>query len=231
MSSPSAAPWRAGLLALKANRVPAVIIPLFAVALVVVYYQVPALRSALAGLSALRAKIGPLYGILGTAFFGGLLPLAVLKLTPSTRRRYTPRQAAAVLLFWAWKGLEVYLWYALLALVFGDGGDLKTSLIKTLCDQLIFCPLWAVPLCATVFAAIERGSLSPVLADMRRPRWYSRVALPVLLTNLAIWIPSCTALFLLPPDLQQFLFNLVMCFFTLVMAHLSLGEKAEKLEN
>lgn len=217
------APWRAGLRALNANKLPALVLPLFALALVLCYYHIAPLRDAIDNLAALRQKLGRLdflYGIVGTALFGGLIPLAYLKISPATRNRYTPRQAAAVLAFWAWKGFEVYIWYALLTRVIGTASDLPTALLKMFCDQFVYCAIWAIPLVVVIFNTIDNG-LRPVLADMRQPRWYIRRVLPVLVTNLAIWIPSASIVFMLPVNLQQLLFNLVICFFTLLMSHMS----------
>ena len=226
MSAPFAAeteaPWKAGLRGARANLVPGIALQVFALALVLAYYWHAPTRDAFTKLTEFRASTGLLYGIVATAVFGGLLPALYLKLIPSTRSRYTTAQSLALVVFWAYKGFEVDLWYRILAATVGEGTDAGSVLLKMFLDQFVYCPIWAVPSLWFYFAWMERGfQLAPVLADIRRPRWYLRSVLPLLISNLGVWVPAVCIIYSLPTALQLPLFNLVLCFYTLLVAHLS----------
>ncbi len=62
--------------------------------------------------------------------------------------------------------------------------------------------------------------MSAVSADLRSGRWYSRRVLTPLISNLAVWLPAVTIIYSLPPALQLPMQNLVLVFFTLILAHL-----------
>ena len=69
--------------------------------------------------------------------------------------------------------------------------------------------------CATGF------SIRAVVADLRTPGWYGRTVLPTMITNTAVWIPAVAIIYALPTALQLPLQNLVLLFFTLLLAHLN----------
>ena len=60
-----------------------------------------------------------------------------------------------------------------------------------------------------------------VIADFRTPRWYARRALPMLLANIGVWLPLVCIIYALPTPLQLPLQNIVLCFFTLMLANMS----------
>jgi hypothetical protein len=69
--------------------------------------------------------------------------------------------------------------------------------------------------CATDFSAWA------VLADLRTSGWYYRSVLPTMITNIAVWVPAVAIIYALPTALQLPLQNLVLLFFTLLLAHLN----------
>jgi hypothetical protein len=54
-------------------------------------------------------------------------------------------------------------------------------------------------------------------------QWYRRKVLPVLISNLGVWVPTVCIIYALPTALQLPLQNLVLCFFTLLLAHVMPG--------
>ena len=54
-------------------------------------------------------------------------------------------------------------------------------------------------------------------ADFRTRGWYARTVLPTLIANFGVWVPAVAIIDALPTPLQ----NLVLCFFTLLLAHLN----------
>jgi hypothetical protein len=215
------APWHAGLRAARAHLVPGLVLQACAIMLVVAYYRYPPAHAALEALAAFRERTGWLYGIVATAIFGGVLPFAYMKLDPATRDRYTPAQGAFFLMFWAYKGFEVDLWYRVLNVVVGPGHGPAAVATKMFLDQFVYCPIWAVPSETLLFAWCEtRFDAARVKADFRAKGWYARRALPLLVGNLGVWLPAVCAIYALPLPLQLPLFNLVLCFFTLMLLHM-----------
>ncbi|HVU33086.1 MAG TPA: hypothetical protein VHE61_06605 [Opitutaceae bacterium] len=219
------APWRAGLRGARANLGAGLALQLAALALVLAYYRHAPTHAAVDALATLHRRAGIGFGIVSTGLFGGLIPFVYLRLRTSTRDRFTWSAGAALTAFWAYKGIEVDLWYRLLAYVVGEGHDARTIAIKTFLDQFVYCPAFAVPVTVLVYAWVEtRFSLRPVIADWRTGGWYRRQVLPVLISNLGVWVPAVCIIYALPTALQLPLQNLVLCFFTLLLAHVTARE-------
>ncbi|MEI7550820.1 MAG: hypothetical protein WCL24_00735 [Verrucomicrobiota bacterium] len=226
LASPSSpapeAPWRAGLRAGRANLVPGLVLWLVGLGLVVAYYRHAPTHAALERLTGLRDRLGLLFPILGTMICGGLLPILYLRRDPAVRPDYPLKHCAFLLLFWAYKGVEIELWYRLLARVVGPGTDGRTVAIKVVLDQAVYCPLWAVPVTVFSFAFTHAGlRLAPLVADFRAGGWYRRQILPTLVANAAIWVPVVCLVYSLPLSLQTLLFDLVLCFYILLVAHIT----------
>src|SRR5580698_1175742 len=221
-SSPPDTPWRSGLQGARANLVPGIALQIFAVLLVLGYYNVGRVHGALDALMAFSRAGGPVFGSLSTGLFGGFLPFLSPHYLPNagnSKPRYSWSQGLALTAFWAYKGLEVGYWYRLQAVICGSGHNPGTIAVKVFLDQFVYCPVLAVPLTVAVYQAVDARSLAAPLADLRVPGWYRRSVLPVLISNLGVWVPAVAAIYCLPTPLQLPLQNIVLCFYTLVVAH------------
>ena len=222
----SEAPWSAGLRSARANLIPGLILQLFALTLVLAYYHHAPTRALCERLASFRTEQGLIYSFFATSFFGGLLPCLYLRLSPATRARFDLKQNLLLLCFWAYKGVEVDLWYRLLVRMVGSGTDAHTVVIKMLLDQFITCPLFFVPVTVIVYAWNDTHfNTAAVISDLRTSGWYRRRVLPMLISNLGVWVPTVCIIYSLPSALQIPLFNLVLCFFTLLIAHLTRDQK------
>jgi hypothetical protein len=222
LTTPDQAPWKAGLRSARANLLPGLVLQAFALVIVLGYYFHAPTRDAFDSLGDLRTRLGVWFGVVSTGLFGGLLPLLYLKSARATRDLYTWKQGGILTLFWSYKGIEIAAWYALLARLVGPGNDIGTIAVKSLIDQFIYCPVWAIPTTAIFYLWCAAGfSPRAVLADLRAPRWYARSVLPMLLANLGVWLPLVCIIYALPTPLQLPLQNIVLCFFTLMLAHMS----------
>lgn len=221
-------PLRQSLRAARANLGPGLVLQAFALALLAAYTWHAPTRAALEGIARWRGEIGLPADMATTAFFGAALPWLVLQLRPSTRGRQTPAQTAGLAVFWAYKGVEVSLFYALQARVFGEGKDFATIALKTFADQFVYCPAFAVPVTWLVYTWIEhRYDARPLLADLRRPGWYARCCVPLLVATWGVWVPAVAVIYLLPTALQLPMQNIVLCFFTLLVTFLTSRRAAE----
>lgn len=216
------APWLVGLRGARANLVPGLILQAVALAIALAYYFHPPIQRALENLSAFRVSTGFAYSIVSTCIFGGVLPCLYLYAHPATRGRYDFAQCSALCAFWAYKGLEVDILYRVLAQTVGNDVTVQTVVTKMILDQFVYCPILAVPATVVVYAWIETHfDARAVWNDLRTPRWYQRRAIPLLVSNLGVWVPTVCIVYSLPSSLQIPLFNLVLCFFTLLLAHIS----------
>ena len=220
--SAAVSPLRASLLAARANLAPGLVLQAVAGAVVAGYYLHGPTRAALESLAAFRTEVGLPFALVSTSLFGAVIPFAVLRLSEATRARYTLGQMAALTLFWAYKGLEVSLFYALQARLFGEGRSVSVIVTKTAVDQFVYGPLLAAPLTWLVYAWVElRFDSRALLAELRRPGLYARSILPLLVTSWSVWVPAVVIIYLLPTALQLPLQNIVCCFFTLLVIYLT----------
>jgi hypothetical protein len=213
-------PWRSALRGARAHLGPGLVLQAGALGLVLAYYYCEPARALLTRLLELRRQTGFAFAVVSTGLFGGLLPFLYLRGGGRSPARYAWRQGLALTAFWAYKGFEVDLFYRILARTVGEGHDAGTILRKVAIDQFAYCPVFAVPVTVAVYEWVEsRFDGSAVWADWRAPQWYLRRTLPVLISNLGVWIPAVAIIYALPTPLQLPLQNLVLCFYTLVLAH------------
>lgn len=108
--------------------------------------------------------------------------------------------------------------------MFGEGHGISTLLAKTAFDEFVWTPFTSVPLTSLFFLWLGSGfSLERTVQTCRRG-FFRRVILPTLFSNWAVWIPTVTAIYAFPLDLQIFMLGLVSCFWMLVC--LQLGKRA-----
>jgi len=215
------APWRAGWRAGRANLVPGVALWLIGSVLVFAYYYHAPTHAALERLTELHARMGLTFSLLATMICGGLLPILYLRRDPAVRADYQLRNCLFLLAFWGYKGVEIELWYRLLAHVVGSDNSVRTIAIKGALDQFLYSPFFAVPLTVLVFSFNHAGlRFAPVLADVRAGGWFRRQVLPTVVANAALWIPMVCLVYALPLPLQTLLFDLALCFCILLIAHI-----------
>ncbi len=213
---------RQGLSAARANLIPGLLLQVVALALVFSYYYYPPVSSSLEGVMTLKKSMGVWFGIISTGICGGVIPYLILRFFGSLSARQSLSIGVLNTCFWAYKGLEIEIWYRILAGLFGYGHDTQTIILKTIADQLIYCPIFAVPLTMLAYTWGQLGfSFTRVIEDVRTPGWYSRRVLTPLISNLGVWLPSAAIVYSLPLPLQLPLQNIVLVFFTLLLAHLT----------
>ena len=223
-SSPTnEAPWRSGLRGARANLVPGAALVLASLVLVIGYYREPGVHRALSRLVEIRQSSGLGFGIVSTALFGAVLPLLYIRLGWRAKSRdpgYSAAQGLCLTAFWAYKGLEVDIWYRLQAHWIGSGHEAATIAVKVFTDQFVYCPVFAVPVTTAVYQLVRAWpDRAGFLADVRAPGWYRRRVLPVLIANAGVWIPAVAVIYALPTPLQLPLQNIVLCFYTLILVH------------
>ena len=208
------------LLALRHNLLPGIILQAIALGLVLAYFGWPAAEPVFDFFTELKNRYGLFYSLVATSIFGGVIPFLLLRLTGQIHG-HAGREFIFYTVLWALKGVEVDLFYRLQNHMFGTGHDFMTVLSKTLVDQFLYVTFWAAPFLALIFLWKDQG-FSLARARRKLTREFFTLQIPtVVISNWLIWIPAVSMIYLMPPSLQIPMFNLVLCFFVLLLAFLS----------
>ncbi len=206
---------------MRANLRPALALQGFALMLVFSYQAYSPARESFEAIARLKVEWGYTFSALSTALFGGVVPFVVLWVRGDIPVARAAKYLTFYVSFWLWKGVEVDAFYRAQALVFGEQADALTIATKTAVDQFVYNPLWAAPT-QTVFFLWKDCDFS--LAECRRAlarESASRRVLSVLLSTWVVWIPAVAVVYSLPSPLQLPLFNLVLCFWCLLLSFVS----------
>ncbi|RYY73640.1 MAG: hypothetical protein EOO52_16630 [Gammaproteobacteria bacterium] len=208
--------------ALKQNLLPGLVLQCFALAIVLIYFFVPASQPVYAWFGILKHLYGYGYSFVATAVFGGLIPFLYLYATDRLdKTRSYLGLLAFYLIFWGLKGIEVDYFYQLQGQWFGYENTVQTIVLKAAVDQFCYSAFWAAPSITIVYLWVECGY------DFRKwinamDRKFFCVKIPtVILSNWMVWIPAVSIVYSMPQDLQIPLFNLVLCFWVLILAVLN----------
>lgn len=198
------------------NLLPGIFLWIMAITICVSYYFLPAAQPVFEAVAALKVKYGIVYSSCATAIFGGLIPFLYFVATKQTGKSPVA-ELVFYLVFWGIKGVEVDLFYRLQGMIFGTDNSLSTVVIKTFVDQGFYAPFWAVPTIAIAYLFKESGfKIKPCLKQIDKQ--FITLTIPtIVLSNVIVWLPSVTIIYLMPSNLQVPLFNLVQCFFALLL--------------
>lgn len=210
-----------GLIGLKRNLLPGLILQTCALLIVLGYAFVPPFHGVLDGIGVLKARYGYAYSAISTAVFGGVIPFLVLVATKQVPKGRALGELAFYLCFWLWKGAEVDALYRLQGLVFGNAATLGTIAAKTCVDQFVYNPLWAAPTQVAFFLWKDAGfSWSGMVRRLKEETLGRRVVV-ILFSTWMVWVPTVTIVYSLPSALQIPLFNLGLCFWCLLLSFIS----------
>jgi len=233
---------KAGLAAARANALPGLFLWALAAAIVAGFYLLPPVTAALEALGRVKAAGGFLYSAIATSLFGGLIPFlwitfANRKRNPVPHGSATPASSDAaesaettapawqrglfLSLFWAWKGVEVDLLYRGQDLLFGTGATADKIIPKVVVDQFVYNPLWAGWTQVLAYWWLANRFRPAALVD--RALWGSmgQRVITVLISTWGVWIPMVSIIYAMPANLQIPLFNIALCFWSLMLAALT----------
>ena len=209
--------------AMGANLLPGLCLQLFALTIGLSYFYWPASQQTFQFFADLKAEYGAVYAVISTSIFGGLLPFLYLFL--SGKVRFLPfTQLLFYIIIWATLGGLINAFYGLQIVLFGEGTDWLTILKKTSFDQFVFTVFVTSPLIALAFLWKDQQF------NWHKTKMYFddliKVQIPTtIVTTWIIWIPAVSLIYMMPSNLQIPLFNLVLCFFVLILAILNVDDK------
>jgi hypothetical protein len=209
--------------AIGANLLPGLCLQLFALTIGLSYFYWPASQPTFQFFADLKAEYGGGYAMISTSIFGGLLPFLYMLL--SEKIRFLPvQQLLFYLLVWAILGWVINAFYGFQVVLFGDGTDWVTIVKKTAFDQFVFSVFITSPFIALAFLWKDQQF------NWQKTKVYFddliKVQIPTtVVTTWIIWIPAVSLIYMMPTNLQIPLFNLVLCFFVLILAILNVDDK------
>jgi hypothetical protein len=205
----------------KANLIPGLILQAFALVIVLSYFKTESVQSALDNVGRRKAEWGYLFSALSTAVFGGLVPYLVLLGTGRVHPKRKLSEALFYFLFWFYKGIEIDALYRLQAHLFGAEASATVVLAKVAVDQFIYNPIWGAPSQTAFFVWKDAGfSVAKARAKLAQSSLANR-SLVVLVSIWAVWLPAVAIIYSFPSALQLPLFNLVLCFWCLLLSFVS----------
>ena len=213
--------WKIGLQSARANAIPGAVLQVAAVLLILAYHFSGSFRGALDVVAGWQTRFGIAFLGVGYLFFCGLLPIAITLAVPSLRPKSPVRALLFAVLFWSTMGVVVGLFYRLQSLFFGDGRDLATLLLKVAFDQFVFTVVWGVPIVTIAHQWKDHGYRASAVKPLLARGWYARYALPMLVMNWAVWIPSLFVIYSMPPALQPHIAGLISGFWSLMCLQIS----------
>jgi hypothetical protein len=220
-TAPRTGIWARPLAAAKANLFPGLVLQAFALAFIVAYYRHPPAREALDRVTDFKARTGFLYSFFATAFFGGLIPFLYFRIHPATRPHTPASHGMFLLLFWGFRGVEVDCFYRFQSWLWGDAVDVKTVAVKVVVDLFIYCPLWATWSTLLLFQWKESGFDPGAMRRLEKTAFLRENLPAALAATWIVWLPAVAMIYSLPPALQVPLFNIVLCFFSLLYVTLT----------
>lgn len=213
----------------KQNLVPGAILQLFAIIVVVSYYYWQASHEIFNVISVLKLSYGWKFSLVSTAIFGGLIPYIYLS---SFKLIYNNSWKVFVfyIIFWAYKGVEVDIFYTLQNTWFGQQNNFTTILLKTSVDQFIYSAFWAIPTLMICVLWVDSGfNILLTKKGINKKLFFIKIP-TVIISNWLVWLPAVSIIYTMPETLQLPLFNLVLCFFVILIASLTKPTSSEQIK-
>ena len=158
MSSPVPESWLDILKkAFRENLVPGIVLQTFALLLLWSFYFVPSTRDLWEHLGDLKVRLGWGFPLIFTSLFGGMIPFAVLAFKGKIAPAAWSKTFLFYLLFWAYRGCEVDLFYQGMTCLFGDQQTFWVVAKKVAVDQFVYSLFWTGPTTAILFEWKDQG--------------------------------------------------------------------------
>ncbi len=207
--------------AFRRNLRAGIVLQCFAGLILLLYFAVPAADPVFAAVQEAKLHYGRWFPFFSTALFGGMIPLAVLWSRGGVPAGFLGKQILFMFFFWGIQGVIVDEFYRLQGEWFGHGRDPVTLFKKLLIDQGPYNLLWATPSTILCYTWKDQGFSFPAARNALAEENVFFRYLAIQMSSWSIWIPAVFMIYCLPLDLQVPMQNLVLCFFSLLLAFVS----------
>jgi hypothetical protein len=199
---------------------PFLLIQVCVVALVLAYYNVPAVAAFADGLADQKAKGGLLFVFISTAFAGVILP-EVFKIAARDDRRLLGAELLFMIVVFGLNGLIVDTLYRFLGVLFGNDNTFTTVATKVVVDQTIASPFIFMPYFVLMMLWRHFGfRFSAVREELKRESLVRKIW-PALVVGWFFWIPALSGIYAMPQKLQFVLFLFVEAAWSLIIIHVA----------
>jgi len=205
--------------AARQNMIPGIMLQILALVLILCYYKLPSFREQLDIIGRLNSDLSPWFAIGMTMLFGGAIPLLIefAQAHGKNKPQRTPLQIIFTLTVWGINGALTAWLYQFQDIIFGSELNFATIAKKVLVDQLIWVPLYVIPVFTLLFLWRDcHFSLAKTQASLARKSFLSR-GLPLMISNWAVWVPAVSIIYAFPLSLQMVLMNLILVFWSLIL--------------
>jgi len=216
--------WSRCRMAAKQNMIPGLFLQFLAIVLLVTYYNIDTVKSFWDKIAMIKSENDYLFSALSTSFFGGLLPLLIMRFRGAKFKIGFGNELVFMLLFWAYKGMEVNLLYQYQSVWYGSGNDAITLVKKVCTDMFIYNPFWAVPTQVLPYLWKDKRFSFAKTYEAIDKKLFTLQMPSILFATWIVWIPTVTIVYSFPSALQIPLFNIVLCFWVLILSFLSKNE-------
>ena len=206
---------------MRKNALPGLALWLLALLLILADRTIPAAHATFQSVGTWKDRYGLVFSATTTSFFGGAVPFLLLLATGRTRRDRLAVELAFYLLFWAYKGVEVDLFYRLQSRFFGDQRSREPSYARCWSTSSFTTPSGAAPVSALAFLWKESAFSWKTVRSQLGFALMTFTVPVTLMSTWAVWIPAVAVIYCLPAALQIPLFNIVLCFWVLVLTFIS----------
>jgi hypothetical protein len=204
--------------AFRENVFPAIYLQCFAIILVSSYYFIPQTKSFWSLFTQVKDELG-IFFIAGMPILcGGFIPLFILIYQKKVAKQVITANIIFCILFWGYRGTEINYLYEFFAYLFGDSTNIDVIVKKVLCDQFIYSFLWSGPTAAIAFKYKANDFNWFKTKQQLNMRFFTEEMAATIFSIWMIWIPAVTIIYTLPLELQYIMFNIVLCFFSLILS-------------
>ena len=216
--------------AFKANLIPGIFLQCIACIIGACYFLWPSAQPVFLFIAELKTQYSTGFAIVSTAIFGGLIPY--LYLLSAGRIKFHPiKQCLFYCGLWALLGLTVDYFYGWQAIWFGSEVNVKTIAIKTFVDQFLFSAFITCPFMTLAYLWKDEMFAVSALNKAINQQFFMVKIPTIVISNWLVWIPSVCLIYSMPTPLQLPLFNVVLCFFVIVLAVLTNEKPSEQTES
>jgi hypothetical protein len=194
--------------ALKMYWIPFLVIQTIAGSLVVMYYSVESFEGFCEKISQSKVNGGYYFSVLTSVIGGAWIPEIIKQITGKGTRlnRAWLHDILFNMVFFGSMGIYLDVFYKLQNFFIGEDHHFKTLFLKVAIDQFIFDPLFSVPFGLLLFLIREhRYRVIEGIKAFNAKTYRTRV-IPVLGPVWCFWIPTVTAVYAMPANLQFVLF-------------------------
>ncbi|MCM8541429.1 MAG: hypothetical protein NE328_14270 [Lentisphaeraceae bacterium] len=210
---------------IKINLIPGIILQSFAITLVILYYNLEPVKEFCNHIADLKTEYGYFFSAVSTALFGGFLPCLYLIYRGDIKRNLWLSHGLFFCLFWFYKGMEVDFLYRMQALMFGNETNFSTIAKKVAFDQFVYNLFYACASITICYMWKDNGFSFKETKKKLNKETFTLTLPAVIVSTWIVWLPTTAIVYSLPSALQVPLFNIVLCFFVLMLATLCESEE------